>query len=156
MATKQIREVLDAGKYIHAELQRMVSEQQSETPDEMYTVLLEYLQKREQEMQMMMSAIPSGHREKILNTFVRYYPQEDEDEAIRAIEECKIENPDKPVGCLVEARKHLVKIYDFCASSAHIPETEEFMRSVQVFENKQLQELNRQLSEFQTEVQSLV
>jgi hypothetical protein len=149
MAVKKVSEIIGMSQTMHNALQKILREAISSVDDTRLSGALEYLESVEQKTKDMIEEMPEHDRKNMLDTFIRYYPVDEEDEAQLALENIDSDDIEQLMGGMVKVRQKIVDIYDFCGTEAHIPELQDLMKSIRDFEATKLHDISRQLSEFQ-------
>ena len=148
MDGKQIGEILKTSQNIHNGLRDAIHEQSKRLDEERLGTALAYLNEVEQKADAIITESLGSQHKEVLNTFIRYYPVEQEEKALKLVENCARLDTASLMKTMIQTRQQLVEIYDFCARNAHLPEVADLMENICKFETEQMQELGQQMTDY--------
>ena len=149
MAAKTVSSIIEMSRTLHKDLLKKIQNKESAVNDTRLSAALEYLETLESKTTEMIEEVPKSNRKNIMDTYKRYYPVDEEDEAQATLENVNASDIDSLMFAMVKVRQKLVNIYDFCTTDAQIPEVKKLMENIRDFEVSKLHEISRQLNEFQ-------
>lgn len=76
MPARQVKEILDSVRDVHRQLAERYRELDEQTTDERLKLLLKDMEKREEQFEACVSQYEIDHHDSVLNTWVRYLPDE--------------------------------------------------------------------------------
>ncbi len=151
MAAKQVREVLEANHSIHSDFVERLADSKAYTVDFRYDSILDFVKQVELDVAAVGAIVDRAAPASVLNTYIRYYPQELELEAKMLSSSEHLKHSSDPVRSLLSIKQCLIDILDCCISSTLLPETKQLLENIRDFELAQLQNLSRQYVEWMHE-----
>lgn len=148
MASKQIREVLEANHSIHSDFVERLEDCRACTMDFRYDAILEFVKQVELDVAKVGATVNSAAPERVLDTYIRYYPQELELEAKVLSSHEHLAHSGDPVRSLLSMKRCLIDILECCIGSTLLPETKQLLENIRDFELAQLQNMSRQYVEW--------
>lgn len=148
MDGKQIGDILETSRNLHSNLLQAIRQQARRQKDELFSTALTYLDEVEQKAHGVIDNALTNQPQKLLDTFIRYYPDDLEDEARRLVDDCPGKDTVGLMHIMIGVRQQLVGIYDFCTSDAHLPDVADLMANIREFEHRQLLSLGQQMNDY--------
>lgn len=149
MTAKSVKSIIEMSQEFHKELVDKIQHRKSSAEDERLSAALEYLESVEKKTTEMIEEVPSSNRDNIMDTFIRYYPVDDEEDAQAALKNVDATNLDSLMSAMIDLRQKLINIYDLCSNDAQLPEVKDLMENIRDFEVTQLHDISRQMNEIQ-------
>jgi rubrerythrin len=134
---KQVKEFLDFGKHLHAEIRKIYGELNEHAELERVKMLLDYLSRHEQHMEEALARFERNARQGILNAWLEYSPTLDVDEVLR---NCKLRDgmsADEIVDAAVNFDNTLIELYREVAGKVNDATVKEVFQNLLALEEKE-------------------
>ncbi len=149
MTAKTVSSIVQMSRSFHQDLKEKIQDKESTMKDGRLSAALEYLESVEEKTTEMIEEVPKSKRKDIMDTFIRYYPVDEEDDAQAALKNVNPSDIDALMSVMISVRQKLINIYEFGSTDAQIPEVKELMENMRDFEVTKLHQISRQLNELQ-------
>jgi rubrerythrin len=132
---EQVKDVLDYGKTVHADLRKFYASLNGEDQQERVKMLLDYLSRHEQHLEETMSRFEAVSHQDVLDTWMQYAPSINVLKLIGNQEIRPCMSVDEVVKLVVEFDDALVEFYREAANECDLPRVKEVFLNLIELEN---------------------
>ncbi|WIO75413.1 hypothetical protein QP938_05785 [Porticoccaceae bacterium LTM1] len=143
MRYKTVGEILAFSRELHEALSRQYAELEQLTTSERASMLLDYLNRHEHQLSVVMENYGKDIHNGALNTWLQYAPEFNINELTEKVREVDLESVDSIVQTALEVDDFLVRLYTIMAEKADIESVRDFFQSLLKIEDKERHRIAR-------------
>lgn len=135
MSYRTVGDILAFAGKLHEALSRQYAELEVLTTSERAAMLLDYLNRHEHQMSLLMKTYGKDITNGALNTWLQYAPEFKIEELIEKVRSVDLQSVDSIVQTALEVDDFLVRLYAIMAEKSDIPSVRELLQNLLRIEN---------------------